>query len=263
MEYTEINRDAWNKKTTVHIGSEFYDNESFLQGKNTLKEIELDFLGDITGKTILHLQCHFGQDTISMSRMGAKVTGVDLSDVAIEKAREFALRLETDTRFIRSDIYDLPDVLDEKFDIVYTSYGVIGWLPDMKRWAEVVARFLRPGGLFVFVEFHPFVYTFDDEVKKVTYRYFTSESIVEEMSGSYADRDADVFYSTVSWNHSLSEVIDNLLRAGISLTRFEEFDYSPYNCFVNTIKVDKDKYRIAHMKDMIPLTYALKGEMRK
>lgn len=262
MEYKEVNRNAWNKKTAIHVDSDFYDNKSFLQGKNTLKEIELDFLGNIKGKTILHLQCHFGQDSVSMSRMGAKVTGVDLSDVAIEKAGEFASQLGSDTRFICSDVYDLPNVLNEKFDIVYTSYGVIGWLPDMRHWAEVITHFLKPGGQFVFVEFHPFVYTFDEEVRKVAYRYFTSEPIVEEMSGTYADRKAEVAYSTVSWNHSLSEVIDNLLKAGISLVRFEEFDYSPYDCFMNTVKVGESRYRIAHMDNMIPLTYALKGEKR-
>lgn len=132
-DYLDINREGWNARTELHFNSEFYDNKSFLEGRNSLNSIEMDLLGDVSGKKILHLQCHFGQDTISLSRMGAKCTGVDLSDKAIEKARELAAETGEDVHFICSDVYGLDKVLDEYFDIVFTSYGTIGWLPDMDR----------------------------------------------------------------------------------------------------------------------------------
>lgn len=258
-DYKKINKAAWNLKTEIHINSEFYDNESFLKGESSLKHIELDLLGDIQGKSILHLQCHFGQDTISLSRLGAKVTGIDLSDNAIRYAQNTAKELGTDTRFICSDIYELPDVLDDKFDIVFTSYGVIGWLPDMGRWAEIIARYLKPGGQFMMVEFHPVVWMFDDDFKTIDYSYFKGVEIIEQLEGSYADRNAEIEYTTVTWTHSLSEVINNLIQAGICITRFEEYNYSPYNCFKHTIQIDKDKYRIKHLSDKLPMIYAVKG----
>ena len=138
--YIETNRRAWNEKTGVHIKSAFYDNENFLKGKSSLKDIELNLLGDISGKNILHLQCHFGQDSISLSRLGANVTAIDLSDEAIKRAKEFASQTNTQTKFICCNIYDLPNYLDEQFDIVFTSYGTISWLPDLDKWAEIISR---------------------------------------------------------------------------------------------------------------------------
>ena len=258
-DYKKINKAAWNLKTNIHINSEFYDNESFLKGKSSLKHIELELLGDINGKSILHLQCHFGQDTISLSRLGGKVTGIDLSDKAINYAQNMAKGLKTDTQFICSDIYELPNVLDNKFDVVFTSYGVIGWLPDMEQWAKIVAHYLKPGGQFIMVEFHPVVWMFDDDFKSIDYSYFKGAEIIEQLEGSYADRNATINYSTITWTHSLSEVIYNLIRAGIHITKFEEYNYSPYNCFKHTIQVDKDKYRIRHLSNKLPMTYAITG----
>src|SRR5689334_11832748 len=134
--YLEINRQAWNARTEYHVHSAFYDMPGFLSGKTSLKEIETALLGEVSGISILHLQCHFGQDSISLSRMGAEVTGVDLSDLSIAKARELAETLGTQTKFICCDLYSLPEHLDQQFDMVFTTYGTIGWLPDLKRWAE-------------------------------------------------------------------------------------------------------------------------------
>ena len=142
-DYLNVNKEAWNKKTPVHFASEFYDNEAFIAGKNSLNSIELALLGDVKEKRILHLQCHFGQDSISLARMGAEVTGVDLSDVSIKIANELAEKTDTSVRFIECDLYSLDQVLNEQFDIVFTSYGTIGWLPDMDRWADVVSKFLN------------------------------------------------------------------------------------------------------------------------
>ncbi len=257
--YKDINKKAWNCKTPIHIDSEFYDNNSFLEGRNTLQDIELEMLGDIKGKNILHLQCHFGQDSISLARMGANVTAVDLSEKAIESAIIFSKQLGVDVDFICSDIYDLPEILDKKFDIVFTSYGVIGWLPDIKEWGRLVSNYLKKDGQFVFVEFHPLVWIFDDDFQKVAYDYFDIGEIIETFTGTYADRNADVSYSTVSWNHSLSEVMSSLINGGIEIKQFKEFDYSPYACFKNTVEIEKNKFKIKHLEHSIPMLYAIEG----
>lgn len=257
INYIEINRNSWNNRTETHLNSSFYDVEGFLKGKSSLNEIELNLLGDIKGKKILHLQCHFGQDTLSLSRLGAEVTGVDLSDEAIKNARQLALKIESTAEFVCCDIYDLPHHLQGQFDIVYTSYGVIGWLPDMNKWAKVIATFLKPGGQFVFVEFHPVVWMFDDNFQHVMYNYFNAGAIVETESGTYANKAANITQSYVCWNHSLSEVMNSLLQNGLRIQQVEEFDYSPYACFLHTDEFQPNKYRIKHLDNKIPMVYAI------
>lgn len=134
-EYLDINRKSWNERVDTHLSSEFYDMPGFLAGKNSLNEIELELLGDVSGKSILHLQCHFGQDTLSLARIGAKTTGVDLSDKAIEAAKKINNEMNLDSEFIASDVYNLPKVHNKKYDIIFASYGTIGWLPDLDKWA--------------------------------------------------------------------------------------------------------------------------------
>lgn len=257
--YLEINKEAWNKRTEVHVDSDFYNHEAFLKGQTSLKEIELGLLGDVAGKKILHLQCHFGQDSISLSRMGAKVTGVDLSDKSISMAQETAKNLGLDTQFICCDIYNLPKNLIDQFDIVYTSYGTIGWLPDINKWAKVVSTFLKPNGKFVFVEFHPVVWMFDDEVKKVAYSYFNSEAIVESLEGTYTDEKAEISYESVGWNHGLGEVMSSLLNEKIAIVDFKEYEFSPYPCFQNLEEYQKGRWRFKHLENKIPVTYSIVG----
>ena len=257
LNYIEINRNSWNNKTDAHLKSEFYDLDGFLKGKSSLNDIELELLGDITGKTILHLQCHFGQDSMSLSRLGAIVTGIDLSDKAIESAREIARETQSNTKFICCDIYDLSNHLNEKFDIVFTSYGTIGWLPDLNKWAEIISRFLKPAGQFVFVEFHPVVWMFDDNFEKVAYTYHNSGAIIETFTGTYADRNADITQSYVMWNHGISEVLNSLIKHGLEIKSFDEYDYSPYNCFNKTIEIEPKKYRIEYFDDKIPMVYSI------
>ncbi len=257
--YIEINRHSWNNRIDTHLESDFYDLDGFLKGKTSLNDIELNLLGDIKGKTILHLQCHFGQDSISLSRLGADVTGVDLSDKAIESARQIAKETNSDTKFICCDIYELPNYLNEKFDIVFTSYGTIGWLPNLDKWAKIISEFLKPNGQFVFVEFHPVVWMFDDEFDKVGYRYFNSGAIVETENGTYADTKANITQTYVMWNHSMSEVLNSLISNNIEIHSLDEFDYSPYNCFKKTIEFEPKKFRIEHLNDKIPMVYSIKA----
>ena len=255
--YIDINRQSWNNRTDAHLKSEFYDLGGFLKGKTSLNDIELNLLGDVKGKTILHLQCHFGQDTISLNRLGAEVTGVDLSDKAIEKARQIAKETKSNAKFICCDIYDLPNHLEQQFDIVFTSYGTIGWLPDLDKWAKIVSTFLKPDGKFIFIEFHPVVWMFDDNFEKIGYNYFNSGAIVETESGTYADKTADITQEYVMWNHGLGEVINSLIKNGLEIKALEEFDYSPYNCFNKTIEREPGKYRIKHLENKIPMVYSI------
>ena len=256
-DYLRINRASWNNRVDAHMHSAFYDVEGFIAGNSSLKEIELQLLGDVQGKRILHLQCHFGQDTISLSRLGAEVVGVDLSDVAIERARALAATTHADAQFICCDLYALPQHLDAQFDIVFTSYGTIGWLPDMHAWAKIVAQYLKPGGKFVFVEFHPVVWMFDDDFERIAYAYDNKKAIVETEVGTYADRSAEIEQTYVMWNHSLADVLNNIIQCGLQITSFEEFDYSPYNCFKRTEEIAPGKFIIAHLNARIPMVYAL------
>lgn len=255
--YLEINKNSWNAKVDTHVKSDFYFVDEFLKGRNSLNSIELDLLGDLKGKSILHLQCHFGQDSISLSRLGAKVTGVDLSDKAIETARDLTKQCEADTQFICSDVYDLPNVLNEKFDIVYTSYGTVGWLPDLDQWANVIHHFLKPGGKFVMAEFHPVIWMFDDDFNEVKYNYFNEKPIVETNEGTYADKNADLVLDNITWNHPLSEVLQSLIKKGLSIENFQEFDWSPYPCFNQVEEFEKGKWRIKQFGNKIPMVYAL------
>ncbi|RLD65553.1 MAG: SAM-dependent methyltransferase [Bacteroidetes bacterium] len=257
LDYIDKNRDSWNKKTEYHINSDFYDMRGFMKGKTSLNQIELALLGDIKNKSLLHLQCHFGQDTLSLARMGAKVTGIDLSDKAIESAIKINNQLQLEAEFICCDIYDLPNSLNKRFDIVFTSYGTIGWLPDMDKWAKIVSSFLKPEGKFVFAEFHPVVWMFDDNFSKIAYNYFNDGPIEETFTGTYADKDAPIEQETVFWNHGMSEVINSLITSGLEIKKLNEYDYSPYNCFNQTKKIAERKFRIKHLGNNIPMVYAV------
>jgi len=255
--YLDKNRNSWNKRAELHLNSEFYDVKSFLEGKSSLNSIELKLLGDIQGKSVLHLQCHFGQDSISLSRMGAEVTGVDLSDKAIEIAQEIAQKDNSTAKFICCDVYDLPNRLNEKFDIVFTSYGTIGWLPDLDKWAKVISRFLKPNGQFVFVEFHPFVWMFDDNFDTIAYNYFKGQPIVEVKDSSYTDGKFSEKVEDVSWNHSLSEVVNSLIKNGLNINSLDEFDYSPYDIFTDSFEEGPGKFRVKKFGNKVPLVYSI------
>ncbi len=259
--YLQINKQTWNDKVAVHIDSDFYDQENFINGKNTLPQTDLDALGDISGKRILHLQCHFGQDSLSLARLGAKVTGIDFSEEAIIKAKALNEKLGLDAEFICCDVYETLQNITEKYDIVYTSYGTIGWLPDLDKWASVISNALKPNGKFVFFEFHPVVWMYDNDFNEVYYNYFKSEAIYEEETGTYADKSAEIENKTITWNHSLSEVFQSLIKQNIMIKNFQEFDYSNYNCFSHTEEFEPGKFRIQKFGNKIPMMYGIVGEL--
>jgi 2-polyprenyl-3-methyl-5-hydroxy-6-metoxy-1,4-benzoquinol methylase len=257
--YFEENKKLWNQRTVVHKDSSFYDVPSFLQGKSSLTEIERREIGDIKGKKILHLQCHFGMDSLSLARMGADVTGVDLSDTAIEEGRKLNDQLSLNAKFICCNVYDLKDHLNEQFDIVFTSYGVIGWLPDLNKWADIISHYLKPGGFFYMAEFHPVVWMFDEDFKEVKYYYHNQEIIEIDSQGTYTDREADVHGKEYSWNHSISEVLNVLLSQKLQLQFFNEYPYSPYPCFKNVVQGSDGNWRVLGLEDKMPMVYSLKA----
>ena len=154
--YFDVNKATWNKKVGIHAQSDMYKMEAFKAGESSLMPYELKALGDVNGKTLLHLQCHFGQDTLSWSRMGAKCLGVDLSDEGVKLAKQLNDELSLDAEFVCCNVLDTSKHVPETFDIVFTSYGTIGWLPDLKPWAKMIAERLKVGGTFYIVEFHPY-----------------------------------------------------------------------------------------------------------
>ncbi|QJX48058.1 class I SAM-dependent methyltransferase [Hymenobacter taeanensis] len=261
-DYISLNRALWNAKTEHHLHSAFYDVAGFRAGRTSLQEIELALLGQVSGQRVLHLQCHFGLDTLSLARMGATVVGVDLSDEAIRTARQLAEELQLPARFVCCDLYSLPEHLpaEPAFDVVYTTYGVLGWLPDLDRWAAVVGRYLKPGGRLVLVEFHPVVWMFNGSFTEVQYSYFNRETIEETETGTYANRAAPITTTSVSWNHGLGEVLGSLRRQGLQLHDFQEYDYSPYNCFSHTVEVEPGRYQIEPLRNKLPLVYSVVAE---
>ncbi len=259
----ETNQKLWDAKTPIHLESEMYDLEQFKKGKNMLDKIVLDGIGsEVNGKSILHLQCHFGQDSLSLARMGAKVTGIDLSPAAIKVARGLNRELNLDASFVISNVYDLKNNLEGQFDMVFTSYGAITWLPDLEEWASIINHFLKPGGTFFIAEFHPYFYTFDFDTIQIAYNYFNSGQPYEETeTGTYADPAANIRLKEYFWCHSLQEVIQPLLKEGLQMIDFQEFDYSPYNAFPNMIERTPGEYVWKTVKQRVPFVFSLK--MRK
>ncbi|MCB9197505.1 MAG: class I SAM-dependent methyltransferase [Flavobacteriales bacterium] len=255
--YIEINRSNWNSRVEVHVNSEFYNTEHFSKGNSSLNSIELDLLSDIKKKKIIHLQCHFGQDSISLARLGAEVAGLDFSEKAISKAIELSQKENLNIKFVCADVYDATKVIKDKYDIVFTSYGTIGWLPDLNKWANTIKNLLKPGGKLIFVEFHPAIWMFDDNFKEIQYSYFNREEIIITSSSTYTDGSNIDEPTSISWNHSLSEVFQALKQAELEVIDFKEYDYSPYNCFNNTVQIEDSKYQIRGLEGKLPMVYSI------
>ena len=256
----ETNRASWDRRTPVHVASRFYDVDAFRAGACSLMPVELALVGDVRGRSLLHLQCHFGQDTLSWARRGARVCGLDLSEVAIDEARSLARSIGIeDARFVASNVYDASRALGgERFDVVYTSYGVLGWLPELDPWAREIAACLRPGGVLHVVEFHPILWMLDFASGAIAYPYDSRGVAIEEtQKGTYADRDAPIEVHDFGWNHSLGSILGSLQRAGLTIEHFEEHDTSPYDIFGPLGERVDGGYRLRSQGARIPYLFAL------
>lgn len=258
--FFEANRELWNKRTTVHKDTDFYDVKGFLEGRNVLTPIEMaEIANEVSGKSLLHLQCHFGMDTLCFARLGAEVTGVDLSDEAIAEAQQLAEKASIKADFVCCNVYDTRQHISKTFDIVFTSYGTIGWLPDLNNWAKVISESLNKGGVFYMADFHPVLWMFDDEMKSFKYPYYNKEVIITTSQGTYADTTADIGKKEYGWNHSISEILNALITNGLEIQVFNEHYYSPYNCFQNTVEIAPDRWQIKGLEGIIPMVYSIRA----
>ena len=255
--WLDINRDSWDQRAKTHLNSDFYDLDGFKKGKNTLNSIEIGLLGNIENKKILHLQCHFGLDTFSLEQLGARVVGIDFSPLSNSYAADIKKEMGYTADFFCSNIYDLDLRNSHDFDMVFCSYGICGWLPDLNKWAQIISKHLKSGDTFTIVDFHPSVWMFDDDFKNISYSYFNNKPYVEVENGSYASKNNKEEITSIWWNHSLSEIITSLMDNKMDLLSFKEYDYSPYDCFSHTVEISKGKYRIKHLGANIPMVYSL------
>jgi 2-polyprenyl-3-methyl-5-hydroxy-6-metoxy-1,4-benzoquinol methylase len=214
------NQQAWDAQTGAHVESEFYDVASFKAGKNSLRPFEQEALGDVSGRSLLHLLCHFGLDTLSWARLGANVTGVDFSAESIAAATALAQELEIDARFLQANVYELPGELDGAFDIVVMTYGTLMWLPDLDEWARAAARCLRPGGTLFVADFHPIAALFDDQLA-LSKSYFRTGPGEREVKQTYAGEMEHAHVQT-TWPWTVAKLVTALGRAGLRVTQLDE-----------------------------------------
>jgi 2-polyprenyl-3-methyl-5-hydroxy-6-metoxy-1,4-benzoquinol methylase len=263
-DFMASNLKRWNELAGIHADSAFYDVAGFKRGQTSLKAIELAELGDAAGVALLHLQCHFGLDTLSWARQGARVTGVDFSDEAITRARSLAAETGIAADFLCADVLDLQNRLHGLFDIVFTSYGVLLWLPDLGRWGQTIAHFLKPGGIFCMVEVHPFAYLFDQADAQsnltVAFSYFhETEPLRFEVQGTYADRSASVEHRmTNTWQHGLGDILNALTAAGLHIDFVHEFPFSIFPMVPSMTQGNDGWWRLPG-KEMLPLLFSVRA----
>jgi SAM-dependent methyltransferase len=259
------NRELWDAWTTAHVGSEFYDVDGFVAdpAARPFDSIVSGVLGDVAGKRVLHLQCHFGLDTIRLALAGAEVTGVDFSIEGVVAARALAERMGVDARFVQGDVLALPDEIERgTFDVVFASYGVLGWLPDLSPWAESIATRLVPGGRVVLVELHPFAWVFDEVSEEppltLRYPYFTREAMVGTMQGSYAAPDSDVTGTSYEWMHTFEEILGVLLERGLAIESLHEYPLLAWQGFPFMVPAGEPGFwKLPEGEGDIPLMFSL------
>ncbi len=262
------NQRLWDIWTRIHAEGDFYDLAAFREGGIRIRDHELEMIGDVAGRSLLHLQCHFGIDTLSFARLGARVTGADLSPAAVELASSLAVDLGfPEARFVQSNLYDLPANLDGTFDIVYTSRGVLGWLPDIRAWARVVSHFLAPGGTFFITEIHPVAQVFENEgvapgELRVDYPYWEHrDPLTFAVTGSYADPTADVGEGVVEhgWDHGLGEIVTALIDAGLRIEALVEHPFLAWSADFLVERTPDGFVLPDHIKGELPLMFSLRA----
>jgi len=230
-DWLSANRANWDERVPIHTAGRFYDLPGFVAGRDSLQDFEVAEVGDVSGKTLLHLQCHIGLDTLSWGRRGAVVTGLDFSEPAVETARGLAVQTGVTTaRFVAADVHDAVEALDgQTFDIVYTGMGALCWLPDLTRWAQVAAALVAPGGFLYLAEYHPITDVLAEDGRTVEGDYFRRDPMVFDAPGTYADADAPMSATvTVEWLHGVGDVVSALAAAGLRVELLHEHDHGHF-----------------------------------
>lgn len=257
------NRRNWDERVTIHAVSDFYDLPGFRSGDvSTLRSFEPEELGDVAGRSLLHLQCHMGQDTLSWARRGARVTGLDFSGPAVATADGLAadLGLAERARFVVSDVYDAVEALDgERFDVVYTGLGALVWLPDLPRWARVVASLLKDGGVLYLVEMHPITNVFADDGRTVERDYFAEQAQIWDEPYTYTDGPALKATTNVEWDHTLGSVLSAIGAAGLRLEFLHEHDRTVFERFPVLERDAHGEFRLPPGQPRLPLMFSLRA----
>ncbi len=264
-DHFETNLKRWDEAVDVHVNSatEVYRLADFRAGADTLGPIESSEIGDVAGKSVLHLQCHFGLDTLNLARRGATVTGLDFSPKAVAAARALAAEAGLEAAFVEGNVYDAPDLIEGRFDIVYVTWGTIVWLPDIVRWADVVAHFLKPGGFLYFLDGHPTALMFEQEGDRLELRYpyfETGNPMTFDSAGTYTGDDyAFRNTRTFEWPHALSEIVNALLGAGLRLDMLNEHQRLAWKLFAMMETQDDGMEAMPAGALQLPLAFSLKA----
>jgi SAM-dependent methyltransferase len=264
-DWLALNRANWEDRVPVHLASSFYDLAAFRAGqRDTLHPFQVDAVGDVSGRRLVHLQCHIGLDTLSWSRRGAQVTGLDFSPAAIAAATELGSSLGLGATFVVSDVYDAPRALGgEVFDVVYTGIGALVWLPDIERWASVVASLLAPGGFLYLVEGHPVAQVLSpvpgSEDLAVAYDYFDSAPQVEDYPYTYTDGPALTATRSVQFQHSLGSVVTALTSAGLQMEFMREHDFDTFQRYPSLARDAEGLWRLPAGRPRVPLLFSVRA----
>ncbi len=257
------NRALWDERVPIHVAGDFYGVEDFRSGRRRLavEPFEVEELGDVEGRTLLHLQCHFGLDTLSWARLGARVTGLDFSGPAVEAASRLAADIGVDADFVQADVYDAVSVLEgRRFDVVYTGKGALNWLPDIRRWSEVCAALLAPGGTFYLSEFHPVSDMFGWERLALEHSYFETAALFDDSPGTYADLTAETIHNaSYEWQHPLGTVVTALIDAGLQIAFLHEHAYTLFPRWPFLERRDDGTFVLPAGTTQLPLMYSVKA----
>jgi SAM-dependent methyltransferase len=256
-----LNRAWWDERVPVHVASRFYDVEGFKAGRDTLCPFEVAEVADVTGRSLVHLHCHLGLDTLSWARRGARVTGLDFSPPAVAAARRLAAEIAIDAEFVEADVFDAPGALGgRRFDTVYTGRGALNWLPDLDRWASVAAGLVAPGGFLYLSEFHPVTMAMADDDLSFEWSYFDDTGHRWDDASTYTDGAAELT-DTVTWEwlHGLGDIVSALINAGLHIELLHEHDFTLYPRWPWLERHDDGTYRFPADRPTIPLMFSVRA----